>query len=50
MKRQEKTQKIHGKRHDIDNRLFYLAWNNNFCCHLKSVGRKDRPKVGFKPF
>ena len=34
----------------IDNRLFHLAWNNNHCCHLKSVGRKNKPKVGFKPF
>ena len=34
----------------IDNRFFYLAWNNNHCCHLKSVGRKSKPKVGFKTF
>ena len=34
----------------IDNRLFFLAWNNNHCYYLKSVGRKSKPKVGFKPF
>ena len=34
----------------IDNRLFYLAWNNHRCCNLKSVGRTNKSKVGLKPF
>ena len=34
----------------IDNRLFYLAWNNHRCCNLKSVGRTKKSKVGLKPF
>ena len=34
----------------IDNRLFYLAWNNHRCCNLKSVGRTNISKVELKPF
>ena len=52
--RHEKTRKMHWKmRKDrvcIDNRLFYLAWNNNHCCQLTSFGRKSEPKVRLKPF
>ena len=54
LKRHEKKRKIHDKmRKDRvynDNRLFYLARNNNHCCQLESVGRKSEPKVRLKPF
>ena len=54
MKRYGKTRTLHYKmrkdRAYIDNRLFYLAWNNNHCCQLTSFGRKSEPKVRLKPF
>ena len=48
MKRHEKDITKCEERRYIADKLFYLAWNNDHCCQLESVGRKKMIENGIQ--